>query len=358
MARHLGVHKGTCQRIVEGAQSSRDGLHAFARFPGVAALRTFTAACEAHGVSGAVLAEAKSATDRFEAILRRLDVSQRGLLDLIASSTGEESTAVGDDRSRVERRSLFSAARRVTGESVEAKIAVGVLTPSPDKPGRVRVIVLASYRGARREPYARPIVAFMLETPDQSASSNGSAHLIEARFLPAFSSPGVGPGQPVLGRSASRIVLETDTVPEPDRGVDMTAMFVTDASLDRRVHPERHLTSACRIMQPTKLMINDVHCHKDLLVPAEPKVGCFSFMAADGDSPPGGYEESVHERFPERPHLEELRPGMSKDSPGRLAEDLARFAMSEYRLDPAAMRAWRCRVDYPLWQTEYRTYVT
>lgn len=370
MARYLGLHKGTCQRVVEGAQGSRDGLHAYARFPGVAALRTYLDACGRVGLPDEDLGGARAAVDRLDAALDRLDVSQRGLLDLIAATgEGRRDSAVYENRALVERRSLYSAARRVTGESVEAKVVIGLVMPSPVRQGRLRLVVVSSLRGIVRQPYARPVVPFVLTGPSVLPIMPGDREQTDAADAPTFevlrgfSTAGVRAVPLTSGRQdRTLLVVDTDHLPEGDRdGVDTTVQFIADAPLDPRANPGVRLAPAARITQPTRALIHELHVHRDLDLTRPPRVGCFALCAPPGDAEGGGYEECWYERFPEAPPVEPLdAPGPRRvrtDPLARFAGDLSGHIFDSQALDRRRFISWRCRVPYPLWQTEYRAYL-
>lgn len=364
LARYMGFPKATCQRVVEGATGSIDGLHAFSRFPGVEALRLFLAACERRGVDDAALAPAREAVDHYQAMLQRLGVSNRGLLDAIAAAGTSSRSAVTRDRAHAQRRSLFSAAVRVTGENADAKIAVGVITPSPVEKGRLRAVVVSCLRGVIREAYARPIAATIIPAHVdrlerlRPGSRNGDADTIPVtvELLREFSTTGLRAVRLEGGSARTLVTIDAGRAQPARGGVDAAVLFETDAVRDPRERTDARLCAGARITQPCRVLVQDVWYHRDLIQHRRARGGCFSLAAPSGDTIEGGYDECWFERFPEATTITGLPALDRQDRHETIASRLLQHICTSRALDPRHLVGWRQRVEYPLWQTEYRIY--
>lgn len=364
LARFLNLPKGTCQRVVEGATSSKDGLHAYARFPGPEALRSVAEACaRTLPVDGTVMSAADSAlsaTAKFAATLEEMGLSQRGLIETIAKARASDAgSAVREDRQRTERRALFTAAANVTGEHLDAKLAVGVYLPS-EKPGRMRVQVALGFRGIRREPGARPVVPFIYAgywdhpAPPVRKAPDGTPGGAQWEVIEELSTAGLRAERIAGDEDRTLLVVDTEHVPMTKRGVDIAMRFTSDAPLDPRGSSVAKLVPSMRIMQPTRVLVHDMYIHRDLLASRKPRAACFSLSAPPGDGPGGSYQECWYERFPDKVTASRMKRAPLADMYADALEVLAAQAVGD--LDPADLVAFRCTVAYPLWQSEYRVY--
>lgn len=364
LARFLNLPKGTCQRVVEGAMSSKDGLHAYARFPGPEALRSVAEACARtlpdDAAVGVAADGALSATAKFASTLEEMGLSQRGLIDAIAKARASDAgSAVREDRQRIERRALFTAAANVTGEHLDAKVAVGVYLPS-EKSGRMRVQVALAFRGIRREPGARPVVPFIYAgywdhpAPPVRKAPAGTPGGAQWEVIEDLSTAGLRAERIAGEQDRTLLVVDTEHVPMTKRGVDIAMRFASDAPLDPRGSSMAKLVPSVRIMQPTRALVHDMYIHRDLLVGRKPRAACFSLSAPPGDGPGGSYHECWYERFPDRVAATRMKRSPLADTYADVLEVLAAQAIGD--VDPADLIAFRCTVAYPLWQSEYRVY--
>jgi hypothetical protein len=368
LSRFLNLPKGTCQRVVEGAYSSKDGLHAYARFPGPEALRTVAEACaRAMAADAKVIAEsdgALGATAKFASNLEEMGLSQRGLIDAIARARANDAgSAVREDRARTERRALFTAASNVTGEHLDAKIAVGAYVPSA-KAGRMHVRVALAFRGIRREPGARPVVPFIYAgywehpAPPIRKAPPGTPSGPDWEVIESLSTAGLRAERIAGEQDRTLLVVDTEHVAasKPSKhGVDIAMQFTSDAPLDPRGGAFARLVPSVRIMQPTRLLVHDMYIHKSLLAARRPRAACLSLSAPAGDGPGGSYQECWYERFPDKVSVAKIgRKSADLDSFADVVQVLADHALEG--VNPTDMVAFRCFVAYPLWQSEYRVY--
>lgn len=371
MSRYLGVHKATCQRLVEGVTKSDQGVSAFVRLPGVEALQALLRACRKKGVDAARIEACDAAVDRWEAEMRSRGVSQRGLVDLIASlRTGKEvgPSDLTERRAMEQRRALYGAARRLTGEDVAIKIGIGVIEPLHGGSGastaarRFRVTAVAALLGVRRELFARPIAPFVISGSHDALPivRPGGVQPNRApttfQLLPEFSTAGLHAVRLAETEARTLLVVDTDGTPEGE-SVDVAVLFTAEMTLPKGVR----ISAAARVVQPTQTLVNDVYVHAALARDAHPTAGCFALTATPGDRPGGGPDECWHDRFPESARPYELRgqetTGGRAGRAESVADRLARRVFELRGMDADRFRAWRTLVRYPVWQSEYRTYV-
>jgi hypothetical protein len=367
MARYLGVHKATCQRIVEGAQQSDDALAAFLRFPGVRALRLHLKACRKRAVDGAVVEACEAAVRQFDDELEHYQVSHRGLIDLIASLRAAEDggdSALHRRRAMEQRRALFGAARRLTGEETEAKVVVAIIRPAEVNEDRLAITVACSLLGVSRETFARPIVPFILagHHPEREGRAADEAPA-KYQLLPKLSTTGLRTVR--LAGSGGRTLLVVETEGEAGaRGgepVDVSLLFRTAAQLNPAKRPGERITAAVRVTQPTHHLLADVYVDRRLPIRAMPVGGCFALTAPPGNAPDGGADDCWFDRFPESVGIAPLSGfgGSGRMNPTqKRASELARLAFEADALDREDFVAFRTEVKYPVWQSEYRVYLS
>lgn len=366
MSRYLAVNKATCQRIVEGAKQSDDALAAFLRFPGVLALRLHLKACRKRTLDPTIIDACEAATAQFEAELDHYKVSHRGFIDLIASlrsATDGADSALHRRRAMEQRRALFGAARRLTGEELKAKIAVALIRPSLESPDRLQIVVAMSLVGIVRQPFARPIVPFILtgKTGDSEQGAESVATDPGYRVLNHLSTTGLRTVR-IPGSDAGMLLVAEADATRTTTPVDVSVVFYTGTPLNPASHPGARITAGVRVMQPTHLLIHDTYLHRSLDRRAVPLTGCFALSAPPGSGPGGGPDECWYERFPESNTLESLPLRVGTGQAGRTtpaerrAAELTTEAFRHVDADPDAYQGFRMQVKYPVWQSEYRVY--
>jgi hypothetical protein len=380
MSRYLNVHKATCQRVVEGSRCD-DGLAAFVRFPGVKALLLVTEACRAQAMDSTLVLACEAAVRQLDQELESRALSLSGLVDAAAAVSASEAqpgAALEERRALNQRRALYGASRRLTGESVEAKVVVSLAMPSASRPGHLRALALSALLGVHRESFARPIVSFVVSgwwdggyagtgwTRRGHASGAGSGPLASMplagyRIVPEFSTAGISAVR--IGETDSRTLLVVDVDPASRGGpVDVAVEFETDAPLSPLEHVSARLAPAARIVQPMQTLVMDVFVHRSLVGDQPARAACVALSAPPGDTREGGYEQVWYDRFPETVRVESVRSRSNTRGgrSGRAMEVAARLSEHLFRtsgLKPDDFRALRINVSYPVWQSEYRVYI-
>jgi hypothetical protein len=369
MARHLRVHKATCQRLVEGLSGAGDGADAVTLLPGVQGLRLVIRAARGKGINGGTVEAAAAAVDEYEELLAELGATQRGLARLVgAAGRAAGGDEAGERVAVAHRRALYGAARDVTGESVEGKSSIFLARPDERDPARLRVAIVLSLAGARRAAFSRPIVPFIIGA---GAAEGGAAG---PEILPGFSTAGLraAPLEGGAGRTAMVLELPPDPegVPHAALGpADVAVRFTAGGKVNPLVDAGARVDFATRIAQPCRALVHDVLVPRELAAACRPVSGCFALSAPPGNTPEGAPERCWHDMFPEAAPVRAVK-GRAVLSPPRLgggagAEALAerhaglvRALLEREGVDAAGLVGLRMEVEYPVWQTEYRLYLS
>lgn len=381
MARWLGVHKATCQRIVEGLDPGRDGLSTFSRLPGVDGLRMLVTACAGRGVRPDLIAAAAAAVDEYAQLLETHGRTQRGLVRVIESLRIEAAGPAGKpDREMAEdqRKALFDGARRVTGEEMRGKATVAIVRPNPGDPSRLEAFLYSRLVGVRRYSFSRPVVMSILSGWWAHLHDSSGVESAEARpagvapeeppfsLIEDFSTTGVRPVNIGSADARTLVVVDLENVPSDGEGqgpVDVTGRFHSATMPNPVWDSTSRLNVATRIARPTRAMLMDVYVHADLGT-LSPQLACYSVCAPPGDARDGGPDHCWFERFPESAEIRTLgRGGADAPAFGRVGsafarhEELVRFAFARDGLDASQFTGYRTEVAYPIWQSEYRMYL-
>ncbi|MCC6321899.1 MAG: hypothetical protein IT438_10750 [Phycisphaerales bacterium] len=374
MARWLGVHKATCQRVVEGLDAGRDGLTTFARLPGVEGLQMVIDAARSSGVDGDLLASAEAAIGEYESLLHSYGRTQRGLVRIIESLRIEAAGPEGQpdrDMQEDQRKALFDGARRVTGEEMKGKAIVAIVRPRPDQPSRLDAFLYSRLLGARRHSFSRPIVTFILggwwshlHGPGGAPATRPvgvSADTIPFHLVEEFSTAGVRPVRIGAADARTLVVVDLDSVPSDGDGqgpADVTGRFHSAVAPNPVWDSRARLDCTVRVTCPARSMLMDIYLHHSLASQLVPHLACYSLAAPPGDSPDGGPDQCWYERFPDMPEVVSLgRAQPPRPHPAFPRHDeLVSHAFAKEGVDPADYHGFRAEVAYPIWQSEYRMY--
>lgn len=368
MARHTGVHKATCQRLVEGLAPALDGAEALLRLPGVEGLRGFLNACRRKGVPKDRLEAAAAATDELAATLARMGLSQRALMRRVVALTApgpgaqrraaSESTtpraakAEGSVAGRAHRRGLFDAARNLTGEELFGKSVVVFLRPSASDPALLDETIVSTLVGCRREAFSRPIVVIGL--------GNIGLDTPGATLLAPFCTAGVR-AVPLAADNARTILVAdlAETAPGAFGPGDICALFRTVAR-NPLEDPAARLNVAARIAQPCRHLVLDVYLHRTLAPRLRAVTGAYALSAVPGELPFGSPADVWFERFPHVARPTRLRAGTAPADAPRASPrqaEITRHAAAMEGLNLRDFTLYRVEADYPVWQSDYRVYL-
>ncbi len=373
MSRWLDLPKATCQRVVEGLGGTTDGAAAMLRLPGVEGLRRHARAARRHGAPAPLVDAVLAAVGEYEALIRDTGGSQRRLIDFVAAArTGTGEMAPEDRRiAETNRRALFDAARKATGEEVDGKSVIAIVRPDREDASALTQTVSATLVGVRRQRFARPIVPFILsgwwahlpEADRDAVRPRGvSAEAPRYALLREFSTANLR--TVCLEQGDARTLLVTDVDGAEGEGgwmgpSDVSVLFESRAGRAVRRDHGWGTDFAVRIANPCRALVHDVYVHRSLRVEGEVLGGCFSLAAPPGDSPGGWYDQAWYERLPEAVEVRSLGMGVIQAPCKAYARqgELAASLFEQAGEDPGEYVAMRIEVAFPMWQTEYRTYV-
>lgn len=376
MARFLGIHKATCQRIVEGLRESEDAVVALTRLPGAEGLRMHLDAARRRGVPAPIALQAAAAIDEYALLLNTRGRTQSGLIKIIGSLRRTAAGAADTpERSapEIHRRALFDAARSVTGELVNVKSIAALIRTDPANSERLRVSVISTLHGVQREPFSRPIAPFMLGAwyahagQRRGERTSESAEVPEFALLDRFSTTGLNAVPMDIADGRTLLVVDLQPSPEPRRPgepvtlgpADVSILFVGRSKPNPAFDESARTDIAARVNQPSRFLIMDVLVDADLARLCRPTPGCYSLASAPGDTIEGAPEHTWHERFPEAPMLSRMTPAALKRPPElfprqpEIIDDL----LHREGLSASDLVAFRIQVDYPIWQSEYRLHL-
>lgn len=368
MSRWLGVHKATCQRVVEGTTRARDELEAFERFPGVDGMKNHLRACAERAVDATRVAAADAAVDDYAQFLREVGHTQRSLIAELSRFRGRSPDAKSEaEQAAAEhrRRTLYEAAREFTGEESECKAVVAVISGVPGEPGKIRITVGSRLAKIVHRSFARPISPFRLtdyRAPTQPTSPGSSdsspAGLPVFRVLDRLSSAGLrvntietAPGRTILVAEPQSRDQDGSTPP-----VDLAIVFAPHVQSDPRAPGGVRLSLAARIVEPARALVLDLYIERALQLDYQPTIQCVTPNAPPGDRPGVDTSSLWHERFPEWPTLVNVgvRPEPAGSALHPRVNELASETLAMAGLVAEDCSLTRCEVRYPVWQSEYR----
>ncbi len=389
LSRYLLLHKATCQRLIEGLEHVHDSIESFARLPGLRGLTTFVEAAELRQVDPVCVAAVRSAIREYERMLATHGKTQSGLIKLIDSLRAAEPSESDTqfrassaspvvvvrrtqrDRAQDRRKALFEAARSLTGEEVGVKAIVAVIQPGKINAGALNSAFAVVLQAARRHPFSRPIVPFILggwwakHADSAGLRPPGVAKEVPAHeLIEAFSTTGLKPVR--LEGADARTILVADLTssarsPQDPRDPaalgpeDIAMLFRTSTAPNPTVDPEHRLSVAARITNPCRALVIDVLIHRSINVTLPDRADAYSLAAPPGDSPRGDPEHCWHERFPDSMQVSRIREGVHQPEPlYARQQQLIEHMIAREAIEQTDFVHLRAQTAYPMWQSEYR----
>lgn len=367
MSRWLGVHKATCQRVVEGVNKARDELECFSRFPGIDGLRNHLAACERRGVDPERVKAASAAVEEYQQFLDEANLTQRSLIAELTGFRGRSPEAQGEAEmaaAEQRRRALYDAARELTGEDIAVKAVVAVFAADPSGKPKMWVTVGSRQSGILHQGFARPIAPFQLANwkarfaPSKAPAPHGDERDQPYQVVERLTTASLRIN--TIDAAAGRTVLVAEAPSRPETGesmpVDIAILFDAIAQPHPDEQPERELNVAARITEPTRSLVLDVYVDSTLNIKATPGVQCVTLAAPPGDMPGVDAASLWHERLPEWPTVQQLgkRGVPASSSLHDRQHDLAVETLAAAGVEPGRCAVFRCEVRFPVWQSEYR----
>jgi hypothetical protein len=359
LARQLGLDKVLTSRVLKAIRGA-DPIQAAHRMPGPDPLRRFVKAAGKKGTPTVLIDDALTAIDRFESLING-QVGDRSLLDAILSAW------VPDARREFELRrkqSAFKAMSQLRGVQARAAVATVLLAPNPDgkttdvlwlnglvgvhrvRPGAV--IKISTRRMTPSNASRRPRTLDGHEINDLADNASAAALLI-----PEFCS---NPTPTLLVRTLGETIFYT--LAGDDFGARASAdlvftevnraelpRFVTKGS-GRKSYFFADITIPCEVLQ------FDVLVHEDLYPGQVPELRIYD-TSFEGAASPNDPARDM-DRIELLESIEPLGQGLARlrsTDVDRYA-DLIRHVAGRADFDPARLRGYRCRTDYPLYGSQ------
>ncbi len=359
MARWLGVSKASAQRLVEALTPTHDPTDALRRLPGTAALTAIVTAAERRGVDPAHITRARAAIDQYAVLVRTHARSQRAFNQLLSVGVGQAAPRLP---TRAERRALHAAAVAVSGESLGVKSVIAFVDPSPSSPNNLRVRSLVSLLEARRRTFARPLVASLIagwwsNVRTERASTRTDVGAPAAEVVEPLCTAPVRPVPVVSADAHTALLIDFPDTPDAEGWLgplDVAMWFAHDRVNHPLTDPRARLSAAARIHQPTRLLVHDIFLHRSLADHLRPRVSAVSMVALPGDLPGVETDALWFERFPDATDIQRLPPGLAPCPGCQRHLKLTQHAVERAGINTDDFEVFRCRVEFPAWQLEYR----
>lgn len=359
LARQLGLDKVLTSRVLKAIRGA-DPIQAAHRMPGPDPLRRFVKAAGKKGAPTVLIDEALVAIDRFESLING-QVGDRSLLDAILSAW------VPDARREFELRrkqSAFKAMSQLRGVQARAAVATVLLAPNPDgkttdvlwlnglvgvhrvRPGAV--VKISTRRMTPASPTRSPLTLDGHAITDLADSTSAAALLI-----PEFCST---PTPTLSVRTLGETIFYT--LAGDDFGArssaDLVFAEVNRAELPRYVPKGSGRKSYffADITIPCEVLQFDVLVHEDLYPGQIPDL-CIYDTSFEGAASPNDPARDM-DRIDLLESIEPLGQGLARlrsTDVDRYA-DLIRHVATRAEFDPARLRGFRCRTDYPLYGSQ------
>ncbi|MEZ6241899.1 MAG: hypothetical protein R3B57_02550 [Phycisphaerales bacterium] len=357
MARHIGVVRNTCQRVVSVLAEPAADAGTLARLPGVKGLEQFLEGCAGVGVDRDLLALGEAAVRDFDRFIRENAGSQSKLADRIAAAEAPvDARGLASIEARMD---LFHSAVNVTGRACEVAISLEAYRPAPGLSDKIERAVVNGLIQTSVTPGGIPASILAGDTLDPEAEPQPAPVSLDR--------------QPARGVTPSAILAEFSTTPLPTvttRGPGSQLVQVVDperlepgqtfdvVTARRFVHPKHNpdgslaLDAVWSLVNcPSQRLIFDVYFHRDMERQFRPAVDA-QMWYPNLESPVG---DRWLTRFPAQPKLQLLGMGLSAaESPfyARHAQ-LTAHVFERLGWDASELVGFRCEVEYPIWRAGY-----
>jgi hypothetical protein len=347
----LGLDKVFAHRLLKALRAG-DPLAVLAHAPGPDPLRRFLRAARRRGADQELVARALAEVDRFHAVLRE-EIGDRSRLDALLSSWLPQARAEFELRRK---QAVFKAQSQLLGVSAAVNLATVLLHPSASG-DRIDVVWLVGLYGLQRlRPGARTKLAtrrFVAGEHDRRPTTLAGERIegLEGLRLDAFCA--AEPAELEVRRVGDVVhyLLGGERVGRKAKS-DLLLAEVNREEMPRTPAPGRRPYVFAEISTPAHLLIFDVLAHADLYPAALPELGTYD-TAFDGVVDVNDPARAI-DRLDVAGSLEVLGRGVDRlpaaEVPGHAA--LLAHVLASLGWDADAFRAWRTRVDYPLYGSQ------
>lgn len=353
LAKRLGLDKVLASRLLKTVRSA-DPLAAIHRAPGPEPLRRVVRALVKAGVDPQVIADAVSAIEGFEQLIRD-DVGDRSSLDAIVSAWVPEARKEFELRRK---QSAFKAISQLKGTQADTLMASVFLHPT-EGGQHLDVVWISGLFGLHR---LRPGAGVKFATRRMATSKGGRA-------------PRTLEGQRVESQSELMLAefcstptpqLEVHEVGEevrytlrdngfgPRSATDLVFAETNTGEVARYAKPgvNRKTFVFAEVSTPSQVLQFDAFIHEDLFPGADPSLRIYdtSFEGvADLNDPTRNLDQ-----LDLMESVESLGAGVSRCRSADVSRyaDLLKLVCDKLSWDGKSFRGYRCRIDYPIYGTQ------
>jgi hypothetical protein len=353
LAKTLGLDKVLTSRVLK-ATRSRDPMAFVHHSPGPEPLRRLLRAARKNGVGGERIRPAVEAVEGFERLIRQ-DIGDRSALDAIISAWLPEARRDFELRRK---QSAFKAMSQLKGVQAQTNLSTVILNPSDDDT-HIDIVWLFGLLGVQR---LRPGVTVKFtsrrmangDSPRQPVTLDGRAveGVEDARLDQFCDAP------PAVMNVTTVGDVVHYTLADPSFGPRSAFDLVLGEANLREI--ARYVPRAlgrkgnvfAEVGTPVKSLLFDVLVHEDVYPASEPTLFIYD-TALEGVA-------DVNERSRDIDRLDMIETIQMLGrgaAPLRIAEiptyvDLLRYAFDSMGWADTKFRAYRCRIDYPVYGSQ------
>lgn len=350
--RATGLGKNVAYRIIKAVQCE-DPLAVLHVLPGLAPLRRLLRAAEKHAVAPHIIADAARAIDEFERFIQ-IEAGDREALNLIVSGWLR---GVRQKDQLAARQSVFRGMSHVKGISADLQVDTAIVQPSPDGE-HLEGASVTLVRGFRRWCRGVPLRfdSWRVTTPTEASRSlaldGQPIKQLGDCIVSEFSTVSATQLDVRQVADAEFYLLRSDTLGVRS-AADVVFAALTHCCFERYQEPgnTRKSTILSRIFVPTRLLVFDALLHEDAYPTAEPLLR----LHETGTEVTTDVNDPMNElsRLPLNEPLSTMGTGVDglriHEAPQYVA--LLRHTFDRLGWDPHAFRAYRCRIEFPLYAT-------
>lgn len=357
MARHLGVLRATCQRVVQAVHEGGSAAM-LARLPGVEGLKQFIDGLRGAGMAAADAEPVLSAVEAFERLIALNGGSQAKLAERI----GRTSAPAGRDGELggvEERESLYWSAARVTGRRCRVSLSVYAFRPCPGDPGVLERALAKGLIGSVSAPGGMPVVLSSGNTlatgrePSETTldrSSEMRGRTPEA-ILPEFTTDPL-PMVTSRGRNGTLFQVIDEQAVADQSPVDVVTALRATAPMHDPSTGNPSLDAVWSLVScPAESLILDVYLHRAMERAYRPSIE--ALLWTPGLDIPEDQRWVM--RLPHQPKLQLLGRGLA----GAASDLYPRHAgltgsfFDHIGWDAGDFIGFRCELRYPVWRAGY-----
>lgn len=341
----LKVDRNLCQRGLAGAGHATRGLDALGRAPGLDGLDILINAGARIRIDATRVTQLRTATTRLRQLIDTLgDGSRPELLRRIeATLESGHPAAESGDISRAARARMFREAAQLTRDQCVARSLIGVCSPLPDDPNRVRCAFVGAFLGYKARQGAMPLTIKQVwhGSPDRPTLAASLIEHLCSSPLPTLSLRHRA-GQPVN-------IIDTQAA-DPRRGADVVVAYPQQISEHPALNPPEVGFHFTRIGPPMTRLVFDIYMHRDLATGAAVHASAHAYAGVATDP-----LDAWDTRLPTPLTIKLLEPELRGSASPHWSRhhDATRWLFNQLAADPSEHIGYRLEVEYPIWSADY-----